>query len=257
MTRDLSLRCVLIAGSLSSALCAFTVIPAAAHQVRIAFVGDSMADGLWGAMFPRMGRDRCLEEKIALLRHAKNETGLTRFDQFNWIDEIRTLAKVENLDLFVGSFGVNDRQAIVEPDKTRFEFGKPEFDSQYKAILTEAVRGALAEGRQCWSWGCRSCWLQLPTPTLSQKTNSLLTRFSMSARSVFCSRQSTLGEDWYKPYLPSTNSTLIQVRAQDGVHFTPAGYDMVLGWVYPAIQQALKTRGQDPVAECEPEANAK
>ena len=28
--------------------------------IHIAFVGDSMADGLWGAMFRRLGKDHCL-----------------------------------------------------------------------------------------------------------------------------------------------------------------------------------------------------
>ena len=42
----------------------------------IAFVGDSMADGLWGAMFRRLGKDKCLAERIKLIRKAKNGTGL-------------------------------------------------------------------------------------------------------------------------------------------------------------------------------------
>src|SRR6202046_2521440 len=92
---------------------------AAPEIVHIAFVGDSMADGVWGAMFRRLGKDKCLAERVKLIRHAKNGTGLTRLDQFNWVDEVGKLAEDPGADLFVGSFGINDRQSIVEPDKDR------------------------------------------------------------------------------------------------------------------------------------------
>ena len=71
---------------------AFAGAPGAANAqteapvIHIAFVGDSMADGLWGAMFRRLGKDKCLADKVKLLRKAKNGTGLTRLDQFNWVD---------------------------------------------------------------------------------------------------------------------------------------------------------------------------
>src|SRR5208282_4961996 len=71
--------------------------------VRIAFVGDSMADGLWGALFRRLGKDKCLAEKVKLIRHAKNGTGLTRLDQYNWLDEVSAIATDPGVDLFVGS----------------------------------------------------------------------------------------------------------------------------------------------------------
>ena len=92
---------------------------AAPAPIRIAFVGNSMADGLWGAMFRRLGKDKCLAERLKLTRHGKNGTGLTRLDQFNWPAEVATLAEVPGVDLFVGSFGINDRQPIVEQDRKR------------------------------------------------------------------------------------------------------------------------------------------
>src|SRR5580692_6016387 len=112
---------------------------AAPEIVHIAFVGDSMADGLWGAMFRRLGKDKCLAERVKLIRHAKNGTGLTRLDQFNWVDEIATLVNDSAPDLFVGSFGINDRQSIVEKDKTRIKFGVPEFDVRYQGIVEDLV----------------------------------------------------------------------------------------------------------------------
>jgi hypothetical protein len=44
---------------------------------------------------------------------------------------------------------------------------------------------------------------------------------------------------------------MVQVRASDGVHFTSAGYDMVMDVFYPSIMQSLKQRGRDVADECE------
>ena len=63
--------------------------------------------------------------------------------------------------------------------------------------------------------------------------------------------------DEFKPYLPNANGAMVLVRAQDGVHFTPAGYDMVMASVYPAIRDALSRRGQHPEAKCQYEAKTR
>src|SRR5277367_2720506 len=114
--------------------------------IHIAFIGDSMADGLWGAMFRRLGKDKCLAERIKLIRHAKNGTGLTRLDQYNWVDEVAELAADPGADLFVGSFGINDRQSIIERDKTRSKYPSPEFDARYQAIVVDLANKAIAKG---------------------------------------------------------------------------------------------------------------
>ncbi len=107
-----------------------------------------MADGLWGALFRRLGKDKCLAEKVKLIRRAKNGTGLTRLDQFNWIDEVGAIADDPGADLFVGSFGINDRQPIVDADKTRTDFGGAAFEARYQAIRRQdLIHRAMRQGR--------------------------------------------------------------------------------------------------------------
>ena len=77
---------------------------------------------------------------------SQNGTGLTRLDQYNWIDEVGALADDPRPDLFLGSFGINDRQPIVEPDKTRTDFGGAAFDARYQAIVQEVVERAIGKG---------------------------------------------------------------------------------------------------------------
>jgi uncharacterized protein len=222
--------------------------------VHIAFVGDSMADGLWGAFFRRLGKDKCLAEKIKLIRHAKNGTGLTRLDQYNWVDEVGALASDPGADLFVGSFGINDRQAIVDASKTRTGFGAPDYDSRYQGLVEDVVQNALSHGSSILVMG-------LPV-MLDSEANADATAknklFAEAIAHVASPRAGYVppwtshpGVDEYKPFLPNTNNAMVQVRASDGVHFTTAGYDMVMDSFYPSIMESLKQRGRDLATECE------
>ena len=89
----------ILRGALALGLAALAAaVPARAETPArsvVAFVGDSMADGLWGAMFRRLGKDKCLADRVKLTRKAKNGTGLTRLDQFNWVDEIGKIVGLE------------------------------------------------------------------------------------------------------------------------------------------------------------------
>ena len=63
--------------------------------------------------------------------------------------------------------------------------------------------------------------------------------------------------DTYKPFLPNAKNAMIQVRASDGIHFTTAGYDLVMDSFYPAILASLKQRGRDLESECPSQLGAR
>jgi hypothetical protein len=226
---------------------------AAPEIVHIAFVGDSMADGLWGAMFRRLGKDKCLAERIKLIRHAKNGTGLTRLDQFNWVDEVGKLADDPGADLFVGSFGINDRQSIVEPDKVRIRYGTPEFDVRYQALIVDLVNRAIAKGGSMLLLG-------LPVMLEADANADALDKNKLFAAAIAAvgSPRATYAPPWtsgpapdtYKPFLPNARNAMIQARATDGIHFTTFGYDLVMDTFYPTILASLKQRGRDLESEC-------
>jgi hypothetical protein len=222
--------------------------------IHIAFVGDSMADGLWGAMFRRLGKDRCLASKIKLMRRARNGSGLTRLDQYNWVDEVAALAAKPSADLFVGSFGINDRQSIVDASRTRTEYGGPEFATRYEALVVDVVQNAIAHGSSMLVLG-------LPVMLDSAANADALTKNKLfadavahvgSPRAVYVPPwESRRGGDAYEPFLPNANNDMVQVRAPDGIHFTTAGYDMVMDTFYPSIMESLKQRGRDVASECQ------
>lgn len=222
--------------------------------VHIAFVGDSMADGLWGALFRRLGKDKCLADKVKLLRRAKNGTGLTRLDQYNWIDEVETIAQDPGADLFVASLGINDRQSIVEPDKTRTDYNNAAaFEMRYQGLVQSLLQHALAKNDSILLVGL-PVMMDADANTDAQVKNRI---FEAAVKTVADPRASYVqpwtsqpAPDEYKPFLPNAHNTMTQLRASDGIHFTTYGYDLVMDHVYPALMASLKQRGRDLVAEC-------
>jgi hypothetical protein len=83
-------------------------------KIRIAFVGDSISDGYWEGITVAVGRDACLKDQLEIGRFAKNSTGFSRPDRFDWVNELRRVAESFKPKLFVMSLGLNDAQSVVE-----------------------------------------------------------------------------------------------------------------------------------------------
>lgn len=224
-----------------------------APPTTVAFVGDSMADGLWGAMFRRLGKDKCLSERIKLIRDVKNGTGLTRLDQYNWIDEVAATAARSGIDIFVGSFGINDRQPIVDASKTRTEYGAPEFDIHYQSNVVDLLRAGMSHGGSVLIVGLPVMLNPVANADAAVKNKLFAAAVAQvdSPRAAYVPPwRSGPGADVFKPYLPDANNVMTLVRAPDGVHFTTTGYDRVLDAFFPAILASLRQRGRDVEAEC-------
>src|ERR1700754_2558410 len=98
-----------------------SVVPAQAAPATVAFVGDSMADGIWGAFFRLTGNQKCSPDELSLIRDAKNGTGLARPDHFDWTAELDTIVKTSAPTLMFASLGLNDGQDMILADKTKYK----------------------------------------------------------------------------------------------------------------------------------------
>src|SRR6267154_1635026 len=87
------------------------------EKAKIAFVGDSTADGLWGGLTSLVPHEACLKGNFELGRFAKNSTGLTRPEKLNWVEEVKRIGDSFKPQLLVMSLGLNDRQSVVEHGK--------------------------------------------------------------------------------------------------------------------------------------------
>jgi hypothetical protein len=222
-----------------------TTSGALAEGKRIAFIGDSMAEGLWNGFLRLTIRDACLREELDLKREAKISTGLTRPDKFSWPEQVKRLGASLKPRVFVVSIGLNDRQSVIGADGSRGEWGTPAWAAKYREQVTLMLKAALAAGAEV-------VWVGLPamrdgvTDADAREKNTLFAE----TLAAFADPRARYVEPWrlkepdsFASYGPDGLGSLVQVRNPDGVHFTPMGYELVAAYLLPKIVASFEHMG--------------
>jgi hypothetical protein len=215
-------------------------------KVRIGFIGDSTADGLWGGVSRLVPRDSCLKGHVELGRFAKNSTGLTRPERFNWADEAGRIGESFNPKLFVMSLGLNDRQSVVMGGKVTLD-NSPEYPARYKERVTAVLRSVAASRAYL-------LWVGLPAMRDAGQDRDARDKNRMFAEAIAEFGDGTLqyvlpwrlnesGEDKFASFGPDQNGKMVQIRTADGVHFTPSGELLVAAYLLPKIIATLVRSG--------------
>ena len=213
---------------------------------KVAFVGDSTADGLWGGFSALVPRNSCLKGGFDLGRFAKNSTGLTRPDKFSWPDEAKRIGDSYKPALFVMSLGLNDRQSVVVGGRVTLETS-PDYPAKYKERVAAFLKSAAASGASL-------LWVGLPAMRDAAPDRDAREKNKMFAEAiaefgdpmlqyVAPWRLNTTGEDKFASYGPDQTGKIIQIRASDGEHFTPAGEMLVAAYLLPKMTAILSARG--------------
>jgi uncharacterized protein len=231
---------------LAAATAAFALPTLAADVPKIAFVGDSMADGLWGAFFRLAGRNKCGEEQLKFIRNARNGTGLARPDHFDWNAALADLLAREQPTLVFASIGLNDRQDFITAGKQRLHYGTEGWLAAYRQNVEAFYASAAASGAPV---------LVVGLPNLKEEklnTHATLVNdvYAGTASGVTYLEPYRLVRDdgGYTSFGPNLSGQTVQLRAADGVHFTPAGYDVIAAHLAPALREALEAAGTPPGA---------
>ena len=240
-------RCVsVIAAALLVAFAAVGAISALARgaraesesKVRIAFVGDSLSDGYWEGVSVSAGRDACLKNQLEFGRFAKNSTGLTRPDRYDWAVELRRIAESFKPKLFVMSLGLNDRQSVVEHGQITMD-DSPLYDDKYKERVTAVLKHAAAAKAAL-------LWIGLPAMRMpvTEKDTRAKNRLFEEAITAFGDpdiqyvepwKLNAAGADTFASYGPDQNGRMVQIRTPDGEHFTVAGEMLTAAYLLPRI----------------------
>jgi len=210
----------------------------------IAFVGDSMADGIWGAFFRYAAREACKSEELVLIREAHNGSGLARPDHLDWEEDIAALVEARHPDLVIASIGLNDRQQLITRARERIRLGSDEWQAAYIANVTGFYKAASAAGAQV---------LILGLPVLRDARanehavmlNGLYSEAAAdpSLHTTYVAPWSLEGSPDYASYGPGPDGRTVQLRAPDGIHFTQTGYDLIAEHLRPAVAAALARLG--------------
>lgn len=228
-----------------------------ANKKKIAFVGNSMSDGLWGGVTQIVSRNACLKASLDLGRYAKNSTGLTRPDRLDWPAELKKIGDSYRPQLFVMSLGLNDRQSVVEKGQITLE-NSPLYPDKYKERVTAALRNAAASKSGL-------LWIGLPAMRAPAADKDAREKNRLFAEAIkdFGAADIQYVEPWklnrsaevdvFSSYGPDQNGKMIQLRASDGEHFTPSGELVVAAYLLPRILATVS--GNDEPLCAKPEGN--
>jgi uncharacterized protein len=248
VSEAVTVRCIALAtGLVAILLVAAVTAPARAEsKVNVGFIGDSTADGLWGGVTRLVPRDSCLKGNVELGRFGKNSTGLTRPDRFNWADEVKKIAASFKPDLFVMSLGLNDRQSVVVDGKVTLETSS-EYPARYKDRITAVLNNVAATGAHLLWIGLPAMRDAAPDRDAREKNKLFAEALRDFGNSKFHYvppwRLSDRDEDKFASYGPDQSGRIIQIRASDGEHFTPAGELLVAAYLLPRIIAILIASG--------------
>jgi uncharacterized protein len=256
------MRCVRIvaAATLIGALGAgwAAVGVAADPKIRIAFVGDSTADGLWGGFSSLAAHNSCLKSMFEPGRYAKNSTGLTRPDKYNWPEEVRKLGESLKPHLFMVSLGLNDRQSVIDyPEgggRRITQYDAPDWADRYRERVTAMLKGATTTDASVL-WVGLAAMRENAANLDAQRKNTIfaqaVTEFAVPrVQYVPPWRLSETGVDVFTSYAPDRTGRMIHIRAADGEHFTPAGDEMVATYLFPKIVATLRNSGIELDGSC-------
>lgn len=230
----------------------------AADEIRIAFIGDSLSDGMWGGATRLVSQEACLGQRVRLGRFAENGTGLTRPAKYDWVTEGKAVVAKFKPTISVVSLGLNDRQSIVDTSRARFDLGTPGWRTRYLELSQ-----ALARNLEASDAGV--LWIGLPVLRDKQAQDDATEKNAIFAdairqmgdpkvRFVEPWRQNSTGPDAFQPYGHDLRGAEVQIRATDGIHFTAAGYDVLAVHLFHEVAVFMKERGVEMAYPCQQQA---
>lgn len=189
-------------------------------RLRIGVFGDSMADGLWTALY----RDLNSVPGVSVTKFSEVSTGLSRYDYVDIQAKTARQLDEQPVDVAVVLFGTNDAQGI-SLDGEVHPFGTDGWKAAYAQRVDDLV--ALLRSRDIAVY-----WVGLPR----MKRASFDARMNL-INGVVAERMAALDVPYidtvpltandaggYEAYLPTDTGRRTLMRANDGIHMSMAGY---------------------------------
>jgi hypothetical protein len=171
-------------------------------------------------------------------------TGLERPDVYNWFDRIRQVMRKDRPKVVVVAFGANDDHDYMTglpPGYDLGPFGSASWIREYRRRVAGFMDTVIRH---------RGFIVYIGMPIVSSSSESH--DFDLINRIIYQeAKKRPLGTLYvdtylrfadpktggYAEYLPRPDGTLVKVRSGDGVHFEPAGGDIIARLVLKALNQ--------------------
>ncbi|MBE7730660.1 DUF459 domain-containing protein [Komagataeibacter sp. FXV3] len=214
-------------------------------------IGDSQAQGLAGGLRWLYRTNR----NMRVLDHSKISTGLVSVSFFNWPDEVHKLAATEHADVAVVMFGANDRppvrvHGVVDPAQL----------ANFTKIYSARVRDIMTTLKNAH---IPVIWVGHPMvrdEEFSADMATLNTIFQDQAAgngAQFVPLWTAFSDNGhFSAYGEGVDGSKVRLRADDGVHLTPSGYqkaakilEPLIACYQPDTAQKFKPAAPSPAAQ--------
>lgn len=193
------------------------------ERYNVVVLGDSLGDGTWAGLYHVLRKDK----RFNVIKKSRVATGFSRQDYFDWNAEVRSIAAETRVDIAVVVMGTNDRQPIVEDGKRHALF-EPGWRDIYERRVDDFTATLKATGAQIY-------WLELPvmkSPRFGADMAQFNAIFEARARAngiafVDTDELATGADGGYTAYGPDRFGRTKLLRAEDGIHFTMPGYELL------------------------------
>lgn len=224
-----------------------THVTAGGDTERVLVVGDSQAQGLAGGLRWLYRTNR----KVRILDHSKISTGLVSVAFYNWPDQVHKLTATEHADVAVVMFGANDRPPVRVHGAV-----DPTMLANFTKIYSARVRDIITTLQNAH---IPVIWVGHPIvrdETFSADMtilNDIFQRQATQNNAQFAPLWSAFSEDdHYSAYGEGVDGVKVRLRADDGIHLTPPGYQKAAKILAPLIAHYQPGAIQEDVKPAEP-----
>jgi hypothetical protein len=199
--------------------------PTVDKQLRIAVVGDSLAQGIGFAT-----EDVFKPYWTEVFKQGRISTGLARLDYFNWMAQMRTIVDRADPDLVVVMVGENDNQGLLYSDGAlEQDIGTYEWAGAYQGRVEQFAKVASSRGAHV-------VWVGLPNERdkgrwdFIQRQDDIFEAVADELPNVgyFDTWDTFAAPDGAYTAFYRDDDRVTEIRAPDGVHFNSDGYDLLM-----------------------------
>jgi uncharacterized protein len=198
--------------------------PTAAHPLRVLILGDSLGIDMGGPLQNDLANTGVVQATL----DARESTGLTRPDYFNWPAELQTDLGTARPQVVVVMIGANDPQDFPGPPDV--PYSSPQWNVLYAARVAAFMHLAQSEGATV-------LWVGMPPMQRPQLSSEMADIDALDQRQAalstppvhFISSWTLLGtpQGAYTPFITNGAGQVVNVRTPDGIHLTPAGGEVL------------------------------
>lgn len=198
--------------------------PSAAAPLRVLIIGDSLGIDVGGPLQNDLANTGVVQATL----DARESTGLTRPDYFNWPVELQSDLGAARPQVVVVMMGANDPQDFPGPPDVPFT--SPQWNVLYAQRVSAFMNLAQRDGAAL-------VWVGMPPMQNAQLSAEMSDINAVDQQQAalqkppvaFLSSWTLLGtpQGTYAPYITNAAGQVVNVRTPDGIHLTPAGGEVL------------------------------